>query len=261
MSKILIDPTTKSRYTVQKEDRFFLTVSEMFSHTLQGEGRYIGYPSVFIRLKECTLACTFCDSTEVWRKGSDFTFNEICERLEEGGAIDFLRSGAHLIWTGGSPLLQQSRILNFIHYFSERYHFEPFMEIENECVIVPKKELSSFITQWNNSPKLSNSLNEKEDRYVIEVFDRLKEFAESETEFINTDFKFVISNESDWEEICENYLKPGLIRRDQIILMPEGETQKELSITRPMTAQVAIREGVRFSDRLHITLWDKKTGV
>jgi organic radical activating enzyme len=77
----------------------------------------------------------------------------------------------------------------------------------------------------------------------------------------NSWFKFVVSQESDWEEIKKDYLDSGLIERKQIILMPEGQNQEELSKTRELTADVAIREGVRFSDRLHITIWNIKTGV
>ena len=43
--------------------------------------------------------------------------------------------------------------------------------------------------------------------------------------------------------------------------MPEGQTQDELSKTRELTANMSILNEVRFSDRLHITIWNKKTGV
>jgi len=43
--------------------------------------------------------------------------------------------------------------------------------------------------------------------------------------------------------------------------MPEGQTQEELSKTRELTADLAIKKGVRFTDRLHVTIWNKKTGV
>ena len=48
---------------------------------------------------------------------------------------------------------------------------------------------------------------------------------------------------------------------NQIVLMPEGQTRKELEKTREFTVNLAVRKNVRFSDRMHITLWDKKVGV
>jgi organic radical activating enzyme len=43
--------------------------------------------------------------------------------------------------------------------------------------------------------------------------------------------------------------------------MPEGQTQEELSKTREMAADMAIKQQVRFTDRLHVTIWDRATAV
>ena len=42
-------------------DGLNLDVQEIFP-TIQGEGPYVGYPAVFIRLGGCNLACSFCDT-------------------------------------------------------------------------------------------------------------------------------------------------------------------------------------------------------
>ena len=77
--------------------------------------------------------------------------------------------------------------------------------------------------------------------------------------FENSWFKFVISSKSDWEEIKIDYLP--YIDKNKIILMPEGDTQEKLNEKRIFVADLAIENGVRFSDRLHVTIWNKKTGV
>ncbi len=146
------------------------------------------------------------------------------------------------------------KAIQFIVEFAENYGFKPFIEVENECVIMPSEGMINITDQWNNSPKLENSGNRKVARYEPEVLKKLSELD-------NSYFKFVISEGSDWDEIELDFLQPGLICREQIILMPCGETREALTQTREMTAEIAINEGVRFSDRLHVTLWDKKTGV
>ena len=111
-----------------------------------------------------------------------------------------------------------------------------------------------LVDQWNNSPKLENSENKKKARYKPEIIKQLSRLH-------NSWFKFVISEEANWNEIEEDFLKPGLIHRYQIILMPCGETREQLSLTKELAVNIAIREGVRFSGRLHVEIWDKKTGV
>lgn len=231
-----------------------LKISEFFMDTIQGEGVTIGAPAAFIRLTGCTLDCVFCDSKSVWRYGNLYSFEEIFEMMENANLVWKLREGTHLILTGGSPLRQQKQLVRFFEEFTDRYNFHPFIEIENESTLMPSEQMTLLVDQWNNSPKLENSENKKKARYKPEIIKYL-------SETYNSWFKFVISEEADWKEIESDFINTGLIYRDQIILMPEGDTREKLSLTRNMTADIAIREGVRFSDRLHITLWDKKTGV
>ena len=51
-----------------------LDVSERF-YSIQGEGKYAGYPAYFIRLSHCNLNCVFgkyrCDTFDVWKKVSE----------------------------------------------------------------------------------------------------------------------------------------------------------------------------------------------
>ena len=252
MSKVLLDIHSKPKETSELSG---LEVSEFFSHTIQGEGRYIGYPAVFLRMKGCTLNCSWCDTMQVWRQGSKYLPTELFSLMEENGVIDFLKKGAHLVLTGGSPLLQQDGLQNFLLSFVERFRFKPFVEVENECTLVPTIQFYRWVDQWNCSPKLANSIQEREERYNPEAISFLKKGPTP------VDFKFVISTEEDWKEVEEDFLKPGLIELNDIILMPEGETQEELSKTREKVALLAVEKGARFSDRLHITIWNRKTGV
>ena len=45
----------------KKTDGQNLDVQEIFA-TFQGEGIFTGFPSIFIRLGGCNLACAFCDT-------------------------------------------------------------------------------------------------------------------------------------------------------------------------------------------------------
>lgn len=255
MSKQLIqaDPN-RVKSTEGLDPSNSLKISEYFFDTIQGEGVSTGVPAAFLRLTDCTLNCVFCDSSSVWKYGNLYSFDELFEMMEESGLVEQLRNGVHLVLTGGSPLRQETRLYDFLIEFISLYEFSPFIEIENECTLMPSKGMMALVNQWNNSPKLDNSENKKKARYKPEIIRQLSELN-------NSWFKFVISEEANWNEIEEDFLKPGLIHRHQIILMPEGETREKLALTREMAADIAIRENVRFSDRLHVTIWDKKTGI
>jgi len=229
-----------------------LSIAEMFCDTLQGEGINTGIVSTFIRLQGCTLKCVWCDTLDVWPYGNEYSFDEIFEIFEKSGLVYRLKKGQHLILTGGSPLKQQDSLVNFINKFIEKYKFKPYIEIENESVLQPSEEIIKLIDCWNNSPKLSNSGMKKLARIKPVCLKQLNSFE-------NSWFKFVISSKSDWEEIKIDYLP--YIDKNKIILMPEGDTQEKLNEKRIFVADLAIENGVRFSDRLHVTIWNKKTGV
>lgn len=256
MPLTLIQQNPKFSREVVGEDK--LAIAEMFCDTIQGEGVSSGVPSTFIRLQGCTLKCVWCDTLEVWPYGNEYSFDEIFKLFEAVGLIDRFKQGQHIILTGGSPLKQQKRLIKFLQGFKTKYGFLPFTEIENEAVLMPDEELVPLIDQWNNSPKTSNSGMKPHVRIKPDIL----EYLNSLNYLNNYDvsyFKFVVQNEEDWKEIENDFLPH--IDREYIILMPEGQTQEELSKTREIVADIAIREGVRFTDRLHVTIWNKKTGV
>ncbi len=234
---------------VPGEDK--LAISEMFADTIQGEGAYAGVPATFIRLQGCTLDCVWCDTTEVWREGNEYTFKEILDLLEPF-ADKYCTDEQHIILTGGSPLKQQDRLVRFMQAFFDRFHFAPLYQVENEAVLMPVPAFAIKIFAWNNSPKLSNSGMKERARIKPDVLQVLNQFQKSY-------FKFVVRNESDWAEIEKDFLP--YISKSSIILMPEGQTQEELSKTREIVADIAIKHQVRYMDRLHVILWNKKTGV
>lgn len=235
------------------KDEPYLDVAEMFCDTLQGEGVSTGVISTFLRVQGCTLKCVWCDSLAVWEYGNPYTFGEIIKRFESVGLIERFRKGQHLILTGGSPLKQQKQLAAFLQFFIDHYGFKPYVEVENEGVL-RINELEKYVDQWNNSPKLANSGMKEVARYKPENILHTSNRP-------NSWFKFVVDCEEDWEEINEYFIYRNLIRKDQVILMPCGENQEQLAKTRPIAAEMAIKHGVRFSDRLHITIWNRMTGV
>jgi organic radical activating enzyme len=236
------------------EHENYLRVSEFFYDSIQGEGINLGHPSAFLRLQGCSLDCVWCDTTEVWKQGNPYTFDELFSMMADSLIIPSLKNGQHLVLTGGSPLLQQDHLVEFLYQFQKRFHFKPYTEIENECSLFPTSVMSQYIDCWNNSPKLDSSGNPFQKRYnPLIIVDAAS--------YRNSWFKFVITKPEDWHEIDSMFLKTRYIDRSQVILMPEGATKAEVDANTEMVVQLAIREGVLFRTREHIVLWDKKIGI
>lgn len=234
-------------------DTSFLEVSEFFYDTIQGEGVYAGHPAAFLRLKGCTLNCSWCDTQEVWRTGYRFSFAYLFHLIENSTLLEKLRKGQHLVITGGSPLRQQYRLIAFIRAFIDKFHFTPFIEVENECVLLIDNDLLPYVRCWNNSPKLANSGN----AFATRVNDKALQQAVS----IGGYFKFVVSSEEDVDEVFLTFVIPYNIPLARVLLMPLGQTAVDIALKKAEVIGWAIKYNVRYSPRLHVELWDKQTGV
>jgi len=79
------------------EDR--LRITEIF-HSLQGEARSVGWPTVFVRLTGCPLRCVWCDTEYSFHGGEWRETSSIVEEVKK-------YKTRHVCVTGGEPLAQR----------------------------------------------------------------------------------------------------------------------------------------------------------
>ena len=76
-----------------------LRITEIF-HSLQGEARAVGWPTVFVRLTGCPLRCVWCDTEYSFHGGEWRDIGDIIAEVKK-------YKTRHVCVTGGEPLAQK----------------------------------------------------------------------------------------------------------------------------------------------------------
>ena len=281
-----------------------IKIAELF-YSIQGEGRYMGVPSIFLRTFGCNFKCagfgmerpmlsteaddlasihelnpfsryedlplvsTGCDSYASWHP--DFknlspmlTTDAIVERI-----MEILPHGEwrdeHLVITGGEPLLGWQRA-----YADLLDH--PRM-----------KGLKEITFETNGTQKLTPEFKNYLDHYIDETHGREVTFSVSaklpcsgekweeailpkivsEYEWFGTAYlKFVISNEQDFADAeCAigAYRAEGF--KGLVYLMPVGGVESVYAMNNKNVAVLAMKHGLRYSDRLQVPLFKNEWGT
>jgi organic radical activating enzyme len=241
-------------------DYLFLSDDKIF-YTLEGEGEYIGQPSVFMRMSMCNLTCKNfaskdsphgCDSFISWSVKNKMPFEEIFQMMEENNYIEHLRQGAIFKLTGGEPMINQKGLLRFMEAFVEKYKFVPRIDFETNATLLPDERwVKEFSATFTTSPKLTTNGDPEEKTYKPEV---LKWHAEH-----GSGFKFVITSDRDIEEIWRKYVEDKErinVPLNRIWFMPCCGSREEHIEKASAVAEYAKAMHVNFSPRLHLLLWN-----
>lgn len=274
-----------------------LLISEDF-YSIQGEGKTSGYPAYFIRVANCNLTCgaspsfvnqfkkgnvdwdpgSFrgdlheqgkaswtCDTIPVWARGTEREFQYLIDRWKAQGIYEDICKGIiHIIWTGGEPTIpaHQESIVNFMDYFqlqesirSDRIcEIATFNEIETNGTLYIDDPLFYRINQINCSPKLSNSGMPVKMRIAEKAICRIMEHP-------NYQFKFVISTEDDVFEMFDTFITPFNILLQNVCCMPGLDDQEDFHERTRFVLEMAKKYKFIGLTRLHVSAWDKTTGV
>jgi len=233
---------------------------EIFT-SIQGEGPKSGMLSIFVRLSECNLFCSWCDTAYTWRWSSKHNHDEgkIYSRTEwqvkmlTQELVEKIKNRGinRVIFTGGEPLLQHKALLHLLknlRAISENMEFE----FETNGTIAPPKEFLDLCSLIVVSPKLSNSGMERSVRIVRALTSLL--------EVPQTVLKFVVESNQDFEEIKSLQIEFG-IAAQRIWIMPRGRTTETIARTSQAIIDKVIESGYNYSSRLHLTLFGDKQGT
>jgi len=285
-----------------------IKIAELF-YSIQGEGRYMGVPSVFLRTFGCNFSCrgfgmprgklsteadevahthkhietffkyeelplvsTGCDSYASWHPDfkslspmltSDAIADRIAEIIPHGEWRD-----EHLVITGGEPLLGWQRAYpDLLNHPKMQGLKEITFETNGTQKLTP--EFASYLHTWKShhdkdfwreitfsvSAKLPCSGEKWEDAIKPEI---VCEYEDYGTVYL----KFVIATEQDFDDAMiatRQFRDAGFT--GHVYLMPVGGVESVYALNNKKVALMAMKEGLRYSDRLQIPLFRNAWGT
>lgn len=234
------------------EESRIVKISEMFGPVLQGEGRSVGRPCVFVRFALCNLDCRWCDTPFTWdwkgKNGIVFDPKEEIHRLTVEQIVEWCAPQYRVIISGGEPFVQRQALTELTDALIKEDHA---VEVETNGTFSP--EGINENVRFNVSPKINGSgvaFNKAIKPDVLEQF----------VDRAGTTFKFVVSDADDIRDI-EEIRKQIYIPNSMIFLMPEGRTREEILAKLPALFELCSKRGWSLSPRLHVLAFNDKRGV
>lgn len=279
-----------------------IKIAELF-YSIQGEGRYMGVPSVFLRTFGCNFRCagfgmpkgelstanddvakninlyeryedlpivsTGCDSYASW----DPRFKHLSPMMESDGIVERIMEilpfnewrDEHLVITGGEPLLGWQRAYPSLLAHEKMWGLKE-ITFETNGTQELSKEFVQYFRSWAEvrgrdkltfsvSAKLSCSGEAREEAIKPEVVCSYEDLG-------YTYLKFVIATEEDAEEAVETldiYRANGFT--GPCYLMPVGGVESVYQMNNRAVAEFAMKNGLRYSDRLQVPLFKNEWGT
>ena len=281
-----------------------IKIAELF-YSIQGEGRYMGVPSVFLRTFGCNFSCsgfgmprgelskeatniatmhamhpfkqykelplvsTGCDSYASWMPefkhlSPMLTTDAIAERI-----MEILPHGEwrdeHLVITGGEPLLGWQRAYPDLLSHPKMAGLKE-ITFETNGTQKLTEEFKHYLGEWTAeqwdreitfsvSAKLPCSGEKWEEAILPEV---VCEYEKRGTAYL----KFVIATEEDFadaQRAIAAYRDAGF--KGHVYLMPVGGVESVYALNNKNVALLAMKHGLRYSDRLQVPLFKNEWGT
>lgn len=279
-----------------------IKISELF-YSIQGEGKFQGVPSVFLRTFGCNFECngfgmpkgeesnernliasdiakyrdykdlplvnTGCDSYASWdprfkKLSPKVSINEIAKKILN--LLPFNEwQDEHLVITGGEPLLGWQREYPLLLDLAEMSSLKD-LTFETNGTQELHEEFRDYLMWWNSkrggnaitfsvSPKLSVSGERRDQAIKPKIICDYEIVGE-------TYLKFVVATQEDVQEaleVIQLYRREGFT--GHVYLMPVGGVESVYSMNNRRVAELAMKHGLRYSDRLQVPLFKNQWGT
>ena len=211
-----------------------LRITEIF-HSLQGETRTTGRPTVFIRLTGCPLRCRWCDTEYAFHGGHIMSLQAISDAVAPYNAH-------YVTITGGEPLAQPNCLPLMTMLADQGYE----VSLETSGAVSLKGIDSRIVKVMDLKPPASGEVQRND-------YGNLK-FLDNKDQV-----KFVIADRSDYDWSVSKIIEFNLAEKvSDVLFSPvSGELAPDLLAGWILEDQLP----VRFQLQLHRIIWGDQPGV
>lgn len=204
-----------------------LKINEIF-YSIQGESSYVGFPTVFVRTSGCNLRCTYCDTTYAYYSGRQMSVADVISEV-------MAHRAKYVCLTGGEPLLQKETL--------------PLMTRLCDLGFKVSLETSGSFDCSNVDSRVRKIIDVKTpDSGEVESFCSANLILAD----VNTEFKFVICSEKDFDW-SENFaLKNNLFNKSNVLYSPAFHRVEEKWLAEKILSK---NSHARLQLQLHKYIW------
>lgn len=228
-----------------------MRLAEIF-YSIQGEGRLVGVPSVFIRTSGCNLRCAWCDTPYTsWKPtGAAWTLGKILCEIEKHPA-------RHVVITGGEPFLTPE-LPDLTAALRDR---GKHITIETAATI----HQSVACDLMSMSPKLANSTpwQRAQGKFAARHearrlnLDVVQQFVDR----YDYQLKFVVQEKDDFDEVRAVIRMLQKVDPTRVLIMPQAVRRDQLRRRSAWIVDRCQQYGYSFTPRLHIELFGNRRGT
>jgi 7-carboxy-7-deazaguanine synthase len=209
-----------------------VSINEIF-HSIQGEAKNSGKPTVFIRTAGCPFRCTYCDTEYAFTEGKQVKISEIISKVKSYGSN-------YVTVTGGEPLAQ-TNIKVLLTTLLENL-FKVSLETSGLVDICDVPQGVEIVMDIKTPSSKENHKNIKSNLSLIKNNDVLK---------------FVIGNKSDYEWSKKYIIENNLTLFKNIYFSPVHEN---LELSEIADWILRDRLNVTLQLQLHKYIWGNERG-